>query len=396
METIKFAALVSMSFLPVPHLHEDWKFMNKEQEMLLQRLSRALFSNPDTSPLPDDVLKEAKAQTISSLVMNDYQSIANTIRLFAAHAELSKILKSIPFTTFKGYASAFYYPTPEKRTMGDVDFIVAPEHRQEAIDRLLQAGWVRVEGVPHVGDEPFKYRNVTYELHSEIKGIPNSIAGISTDYLEAEEKIRASLTDLIDTAVTVDTQQGAIIIPDEFHHGLIMLLHVAVHMMNTGGVGLRHLCDWAVYVHRVNFEQYRKNLEEVGLWTFACQLTAVSSKYLGLPQKQWAGEWSEPFLESLIDDILTAGNFGMKNLGRGASLVLENASFAELTRKKIPISRKYPAFLPFAMVFYLCRYITRVFTGKTRLVKLSTITGAKERQKLYDQFRLFDIEKPEN
>ena len=364
--------------------------MNRTQELLLQRVSQALFGVPDTSSISEDVLREARAQAVTALVTNDYQMIANNIRVIAAHAELTQLLESIPFTTIKGYASAFYYPAPEKRIMGDVDFIVPPEYYQTTVAQLLQAEWSRLKEnkVPE-RDEPYQKGNTIYELHSEIKGIPNGVGGIKTEFLSAEVKVRELLANLIDTSVKVETQYGPIIIPDEFHHGLIMLLHVAGHMMTGEGVGLRHLCDWAVYAHRTDLEQYRDIYENIGLWTFACQLTSVSSAYLGLPKKQWAGEWPEQFLESLINDFLNAGNFGRKTVGRGSSIILERDSFSDLIKKRIPICQDHPALLPLATAFYLCRYVVRVISGKKKSVKLSTIKEAKKRKILYDQFQLF-------
>ena len=355
--------------------------MNSTQQLLLHRVSRALFGTPDTTPLPDEVLAEAKAQAILSLISNDFPAIVANIRCTAAHAELSKVLADLPFTTFKGYASAYYYPKPENRTMGDVDFIVAPEHYQEALDRLLQAGWSSVE---HSCDhhEMLRKGETIFELHWKVNGVPD----------DPEAKVNLLLADLVDTAVRVETPQGAIMIPDEFHHGLVMLLHVAHHMTESKGIGLRHLCDWAVYVNRVDLEKYRDRLAEAGLWTFARQLTAVSSAYLGMPPKPWAGEWSKAFLEEIIDDFLSAGNFGRKESGRVQAQKMEK-SFLKMTEEKVPISRKHPVLLPFAAVFHFVRYGFRILTGKAKIVKLSTLTRAKERSRLYEQFQLFREDK---
>ena len=367
------------------------KRMNNTQELLLLRVSQALFGIPDSTTLPKDVLEEAKVQTVSSLITNDYQALAKNIRCIAAHAELTKILKDLPFTTFKGYASAFYYPIPEKRMMGDVDFIVAPDHYQEAVDRLLQYGWTRVK---HDADhhETFSKSNVTFELHWEINGVPNGVEGIKTEYVLAEKKVRELLANLINTSITVETQQGSIVIPDEFHHGLIMLLHVAGHMMNSGGIGLRHICDWAVFVNRIDLEKYRDILEESGLWTFACQLTAFSSAYLGLPEKSWAGEWPKIFLEDLKDDIFLAGNFSRKNPGRGSTLTVKATSFADLVKKKVPFARNHSILLPFAILYYLLHYVEHIFQGRAKLINLSTLRDINRRQRLYNQFRLFNNE----
>ena len=262
--------------------------MTKEQSELLSLLSQRLFNKPRIVSITDDIKAEAQAQAVSTLIRSDYKTLGKNIRVINAHVELTQLFSDIPFTTFKGYASAYYYPQPTYRPMGDVDFIVSPENYNAAVERLINAGYTRT-GSEHERHEAFRKDKITFELHSEIKGIPNGADGIVTESATATEKVRALLSDLIQTARSVDTQQGKIIIPDDFHHGLIMLLHVAGHMINDGGVGLRHLCDWAVYVNRVDVERFRLQLEDIGLWTFACQLTAVCLRYLGLSEQLWAG-----------------------------------------------------------------------------------------------------------
>ena len=361
--------------------------MTKDQSNLLQLLSHTLFNEPTTATLTDEIRLEAQAQAVSALIMTDNKVLAANIRVLHAHAQLTELLQDIPFTTFKGYASAYYYPKPSYRPMGDVDIITAPEYYEKAVKRLIKAGYIE-EHSEHERHRSFRYRKVEIELHSEIKGIPNGKDGITTVSAAAEERVRALLSDLISTAREVPTQQGSVIIPDDFHHGLIMLLHVAGHMINDGGVGLRHLCDWAVYVNSVDVERFRLKLEDVGLWTFACQLTAVSSRYLGLPEQSWAGEWDEKFLTALIDDILTAGNFGRKEAGRTATMALERSSFAEMTKKRYPQANTIT--LPFFMAVNVVRYGGLVLRGQRRFIKPSTFAGAKDRNDLYQKFRLFE------
>lgn len=361
--------------------------MTEEQQNLLSLLAHALFDEPTTVTITDEIKAEAQVQAVSSLIMTDNKVLATNIRVFNIHAQLTEILTGIPFTTFKGYASAYYYPKPSYRPMGDVDFIIPLEYYEEAVKRLIEAGYVERD-TTHERHKAFRKDRVEVELHSEIKGIPNGKDGIATVSETAEEKVRELLSDLISTAVTVDTQQGPVIIPDDFHHGLIMLLHVAGHMINDGGVGLRHLCDWAVYVSRVDVGKYKEKLEDVGLWTFACQLTAVSTRCLGLPKQTWAGDWSDDFLTALIEDILAAGNFGRKEAGRNATARMQWTSFSEMTRRHYPQANTIT--LPVYMIVYVIRYGILMLRGKRRFIKPSTVLGAKGRNELYQKFRLFE------
>lgn len=362
--------------------------MTKEQSDLLSLLSQKLFNKPTSVLITDSIKAEARAQAVSTLITSDYKTLGKNIRVINAHAELTGILSGISFITFKGYASAYYYPQPIYRPMGDVDFIVSPENYNAAVERLINAGYTRT-GSEHERHEAFRKDKITFELHSEIKGIPNGADGIITDSATAERKVRGYLSDLIASARTVEIQQGKVVIPDNFHHGLIMLLHVAGHMINDSGVGLRHLCDWAVYVNRVDVEKFMPQLQDIGLWTFASQLTAVSSRYLGLPKKEWAGEWPNEFLSSLIEDILAAGNFGKKEAGRRTALKIEKTSFAEITKARY--TRATGLLLPFYMIVNVVRYGLLLITGKRKIIKPSTFAGAKERNKLYSQFRLFEV-----
>lgn len=364
--------------------------MKKAQEQLLSLLSNSLFGLSTDVILTPEIIQEAKEHSVSALITTDYSIIASNVRVIKAHAELTKLLNGIEFTTFKGWASAFYYPQPIKRAMGDVDFITSSTHYAEVVQRLVNAGWER-ELKSHDRHESFRKNSVTLELHHEIKGIPNGVDGIETTSVVAEERVRSLLADLISTARAVETPQGSVIIPDDFHHGLIMLLHVAGHMVNNTGIGLRHLCDWAVYCSRVDIEKYKKELESIGLWVFACQLTSVCSKYLGLQHFNWSGQWSDEFMAALIEDILMAGNFGRKVVGADRVAPLRKRSFSSLTMARYPAAKKYTILLPFFMAVYIVRYLFLILIGKRKIIKLATLTRINGQKTLYEQFNLFDV-----
>lgn len=367
--------------------------MTREQHDLLKLLSYKLFGRGRPLEITEPILEEARQHAVASLLTTDYQVIARNIRVDAAHAELTDLLKGIPFVTMKGYASASYYPEPINRAMGDVDFYVRPEYYKAASERLSQNGFVS-SGREHERHEAFNKDKVHFELHSEIKGIPNGKDGIEVASQKAEKIVRHYLDDVVDTAIAVDTQQGTIIIPDEFHHGLIMLLHVAGHILNDGGIGLRHICDWAVYVDKVDLSKYRAQLQKMGLWRFACQLTALTVRYLGVKKKPWCMTFEKEFLSAFMADVLNAGNFGRKTKGRKNSLRFAEKKdplgvFAEITAEHYDFCKKYPFLLPVGMVLYVLRFIVTRLTGKYKWISISTLKKSGSRKNIYDQFGLF-------
>ena len=368
--------------------------MQESQKELLALLAQTLFGEPGDAVLSEEVLEEAQQQTVKSLVTTDYPSLANTIRVHAAHAGLTRDLEGIPFVTIKGYASASYYPDPNRRTMGDVDLYVEEAYYAQASNRLKAAGYLP-KTEKHLRHEDFRKDKVDYELHFEIHGIPNGKGGIATSLPRAEERVRAHLADLVETAVREETPFGVVVVPDAFHHGLIMLLHLAGHMLNGGGIGLRHLCDWAVYAHCVDVSAFRSPLEEMGLWVFACQLTALCSRFLGLEPKAWAGEWAEDFLQAFLEDFLEAGNFSRKDKTRRLSLELQRErgffpSLVKMTREQYPFCAEHPALLPPAMLLFGGRFLWHRLTGKREWLSPRAVRKAEKRKELYQCFQLFE------
>ena len=368
--------------------------MNQTQEQLLALLGNRLFMAETGTAVSQEILKEAKFHSVDALISDEYQTIANNMRVSAAHAELTEVLSGLPFVTIKGWASASYYPDPTRRTMGDVDFYLPPACYGEAAARLEDQGYEALDH-DHERHDTYSKKGIIFELHSEIKGVPNGKDGIRTASLSKEKKVREALRDLVETAVRMPTEYGDIVVPDDFHHGLIMLLHVAGHMITNGGIGLRHLCDWAVYADRVDVSRFRDRLQDMGVWTFACQLTAVSSRYLGLREMEWAGEWEEGFLELLIRDFLNAGNFRNMSMGRqdGAALRREGgvmASFIASTKRRYRFCERYPVLLPVGMTLYGVRYLRRLLQGKRSWITPKDIEEASERLQFYEQFRLFE------
>ena len=63
--------------------------------------------------------------------------------------------------------------------------------------------------------------------------------------------------------------------------------------------------------------------------------------------------------------------------------------FAEITRDRYP--KATGLLLPVYMIVNVVRYSGLLITGKRQVIRLSTFAGAKERDKLYSQFRLFEV-----
>ena len=385
--------------------------------MLLNCVSDSLFkstSSKSNSSDNSEILFEAVNQTVFPLVfatlskecdLSEYQSqyfniIGKNIKVFEEHKLLHKLMSEngVRYVFLKGCASARYYSDPLLRTMGDVDVLISSEDTQKVDQLLISAGYVKYADSDnddtHIG---YKSRNgVVCELHRQINGIPKNKIG---------ERISKLFSDIFEKAIL---ENGEYLCPSNFHHGLILLLHTATHLTNEG-VGLRHLCDWAVFIEKFSDQEfcdmYRNVLEEIGLWKFACVLSACSIKYLGCTPKESLCNIDSNLIDCGIEDILSGGNFGKKDSSRYQQIkYISDNQNREITRthpvlqvflnlvskaKQTKLVKKYSFFLPIGCVYVSFQYLMLIIKGKRKLDNKKVIEDANKRKNIYSDLELF-------
>ncbi|MBO5321644.1 MAG: nucleotidyltransferase family protein [Clostridia bacterium] len=368
-----------------------------------------------------EILKEANRQTVYPLVCTaleavsgeNYtaepqflQRIAENMRVSFDHSEIHRALseKGIKYVAFKGVASAKYYKEPLLRTMGDTDILVYPKDIKVVNSALEKIGYKALDSLEkdhgHIafirkkGEAESKC-----EVHFSVGGIPENKAEVFSKYLN-----------VIENAELIKTQNGECLVPSKFHHGVILLLHTATHLIREG-VGLRHLCDWAVFINSVSeaemTETFEGPLKEMGLWEFARILTAVCVEYLGCEKKVWVENVEKSLLENVFSDIFSGGNFGTKDADRytqikyiadrkDGSVDRKNPilqvfkTLTEKTRREVKFVKEHPVLLPFGVVYTSAKYLFLVATKKRKADSIKTINDAKHRKDIYSEFKLFE------
>lgn len=397
------------------------KTVNDTQKLLLHLCAKSLFDKDIVVPDEFDgkeLIDEANRQTVFPLIYSLIkekttddnadkrfsQIIAKNIRVEYGHNEVHRILteNNIPYVILKGVASAAYYNEPMLRTMGDIDVFVSPDNIAKADALLKSIGFVTTDNVDsedmHIG---YKRKDgLACELHRRVNGVPQNEAG---------DIVNKYLYDIFEKVQEYKTANGSCIIPNKFHHGLVLLLHTASHLTHEG-MGLRHLCDWAVFANSLSNDEFvnifEKPLKEMGLWRFAQLLTLCCVKYLGCDAKEWAGASDDSLLEGIVTDILNGGNFGFKDpdrysqikyisdrqdgtVGKKRPVLQLFSSINSKTKKELDFVNKNKLLLPIGWIFTVCKYLYMVVTGKRTLDKISTISGADARKNIYNEFELF-------
>lgn len=259
----------------------------------------------------------------------------------------------------------------------------------------------------------FKKDGIEYELHWMVKGSQYS-----------SQTIKTFMKDIIDTSVF----RSGMNMPDDFHHGLVLLLHMISHI-TEGGLGLRQLCDWAVYVNQVDLSAWKNRYEECGLWTFACAVTAACDRYLGsgpisashdgqisvgsptVPTiHEWCADVPVSVCKDFIEEILQAGNFGRRNRVSYANLFLGDMSRPDQLSKRsrirnalshisrvcygyYPFMETWKILLPAGWLIVGIRYLYRVAAGKREKISGTQLREVKRKERLYKELHLFESDK---
>ena len=326
--------------------------------------------------------------------------LANNARNLRCHFAIHRILSetSTPYVILKGLASGCYYPDPLSRTYGDVDFYIDKKNLDNANELLLSRGFVYDH--EHDKHKVYWHKGTIYELHTGIVGVP---------YGSPKKAFDDFFADLISCSGPFELDGSVCTIPSPKHHAVIMLLHMISHL-RSDGIGLRHLCDWAVFVDRMPAEffseELRPVLKKLGIWRFATIITDLCTDKLGLRECSWAGSTDERYLDLLMDDIMSSGDFGslrspsdtidrrfaFYRAGHGDQGALR--AFLNMmndgARASFPQAATKPVLLPVGWISAGAKFMAKAIKGNRSLSDISHLSKNNSHHKqLFDEWELF-------
>lgn len=297
--------------------------MTQSETVLLSLIKKSLFGIEEELPSDvdwDAVLQEAQAQAVFSIVAPllpsdssseiqakwkaaEYRQIAQQARYWHAHDQLDKLLteNGIRYVILKGAAAAMNYPSPLRRAMGDIDFLVPPEQFEQAETLLLENGYVQ-DHEPSDRHIEYSKGSISFELHHQFSYVDLDMEdALLSGICRAERK-------------SVDGHAFYALPPAE--NGLVLLGHLWGHLHT--GVGLRQALDWMVFAHaQLSAEQwdtFSALFRTYGLEKLAITATRMGQKYFGLPGSfPWCAYVDETLCDDLFSQILRFGNFGRKD-----------------------------------------------------------------------------------
>ena len=366
--------------------------MKDAQDILLKLIRISLWGQGNellsSAPQWDKILILAKQQTVLGLVaeaipsvpvqfrpdhhtMNRLRSIATSIcrshsLLNRKVADLKACLDAhnIRSVLFKGQGVAINYPNPLSRQCGDIDMYVGEKYFEKALGILL----------PDSTNSALKYRNLKHfnveqdGVNLEIHRIAEILPGTRKDRLFQKWTVQHLEGNGI---AKVEIGGVSVNLPPHQFNCLYIMNH-AWHHFVAGGIGLRQLCDWTMFLHRHHKDidplVLKNDLKTFGLTRAWHIFAGVAVEYLGLPADEcplYSGELSSKS-RLLLDVIWNEGNFGYHSKDRkkrrpAGHFAGKLHSFIIGSQRKVRIFTISPYDVFLSWLYFFIRGMTNVF-----------------------------------
>ncbi len=310
-------------------------------------------------------------------------------------AEFNK--SGILYAVLKGASIARLYPKPELRSQGDIDLLIKEEALPSATEIIKNMGFELLHD-EHDHQLSFLKGKQNIELHRKINGIPKK------DKM-ANEYLTALFEKAAENAERASIGEYSFSVCQPVLQGVTLYLHTRRHFYSEG-IGLRHLCDWAVYCESSFDAKIIEELTEIfskcNMLKFAKVLTKTCILYLGV-QNPYAVEFSlgediaDGLCEKIMEDVFISGNMGRKSReAKYAGKLIENQNKGNIFKRYMNfsyyawgITRKYPVLAIFTPFCIGGRFIFRVISGKRCFKDIKgAVNLAKEREKLYKDLEI--------
>lgn len=246
--------------------------------------------------------------------LGDMMATAKRNRVLDAFIpKLFNALADIPVVLVKGQSLAQDYLEPERRQPGDIDLLLMPASYEAAKAVLLPKATKVLEEQAEIWHQGMHFHNIEVEIHGSVSTLISK---------RLDRKLAVLLEEQFDgrTFPSVSIGGAGIPVPEADFNAIYIFVHFLQHYW-SGGVGLRQLTDWMVFVsvhkrdiHPVILE---RRLHEFGLLHLWKEFTGFVQEYLGCPaEKLPLAAKPDPKKNARIwKYIRRSGNFG-KNQDR--------------------------------------------------------------------------------
>lgn len=312
-----------------------------------------------THPLPD---RNVYASWMKSYMVQKVR----WIQLLKAQGELLALLTEhdIPCVIIKGTAAAMAYAHPSCRAIGDVDFLVKRCDYQKAAEMMRSNDYEELSEIDH--HTAFQKYGICFELHRRLPVVNDT-----------NEEILALFEEGIDNRQIVSIDSSSFPVLPNHLNGLVLMFHINQHL--RGGLGLRQIIDWMMYIEKADKETMDKLmplLRQTGMERLANTVTVVCQKYFGLRKR--INDLNEQYpCDAFVEYIINQGNFGRADENPYAKTFLRLQNPVEIFKycdqcgvKYWPATKRFIFLRPFAWIYGAGRVVMKAVSKKLKLGNL--------------------------
>lgn len=262
----------------------------------------------------------------------------NSLALMIQRVEGMKLLiakleeAGIDHLLMKGYVVREYYPVPEMRSFGDIDFLIRLEDREKVHKLMLEEGFT----VKDDWEPVYSYVKGMeyYEIHSQLMEVDVSDQADYKNYFKS----------VWEHAYQVKGHTWELC--PEFHL-IYLLTHIAKHISGSGA-GIRMYMDIAVFFEhfedKLDWAYVEKELQHLKLDKFANVVFTVVEQYFEVKSPYPLKPVSPEIMEDFMDYTMQGGVYGKANRDRGAvSLKKENRNEESVSKASTLFHALFPS-----------------------------------------------------
>jgi hypothetical protein len=250
-------------------------------------------------PTEDDVMEWMGAYT---------QIVRRNAKTNDTVTNLAKFMQSkdIGFFVFKGQTVASYYPFPEMRTSGDVDFYVFKKDWDRAKSLLEKEVTITDD---HSGQHlEFTKDGIPFEMHYH-----TAVFASSSKQRYWDELIESYFEEVLDRVVINGVEVPTL--PPTLN-AIYLFIHIYHHFLKEG-IALRQFIDWMMFFEAKHDEivvsELTAKLERIGLLRAFKVFGAILTEILGMDKKFFPYSLTDSdkmYVDKIMSIVLQYGNFG--------------------------------------------------------------------------------------
>lgn len=297
---------------------DDWTALLRlaGEQKLLPLVYAAVRGTPGFAAAPEAVRTAARRQTMR-------EAAAQTVHT-EAFLRLYQALRAeglVPVVV-KGIVCRALYPQPELRPSSDEDLYLTAAEMPRFHAVLLRAGFVLTEP-----ERDYRSAHEARYVHPDTGLVVEGHWALFPTEYAVYAALNVQLPDLMQRAQDWETGGVTLRVPDVCDHLIFLLLHAFKHFISSG-VGVRQLCDIALWMRRfgaqIDWQRVRAALRATHSEGFAAAVIDAGVHWFGLERAaaHIPPDWETLESAALLADALSGGVYGSADSTRRHSCTI--------------------------------------------------------------------------